>query len=174
MDAARGHALVGRLDDDADAFRIQHVPDAVGDLRRHLFLDLEAPRKGLHDPREFADADDLVVRQIAHVRAPDDRRHVVFAVRLETDITQHDHLVVTVDFLESALQVLDRILLVAAEPVLVGRHDALRRVQQAFPARVIARPEQQGPDGFFGLLAARLARFSGLLVFFGQGGVLVA
>ena len=41
---------------------LQHVVDAVRDLRGHLFLHLEAARIGVDHARELADADDLVGR----------------------------------------------------------------------------------------------------------------
>ncbi len=76
--------------------------DAVRDLRGQLFLHLEAPRVRVDHARELGDADDLVGRQIADVRAADDRRHVMLAERFELDVAQHDHLVVAGDFLERA------------------------------------------------------------------------
>src|SRR5690606_34611773 len=56
---ARRHALVHALDDDADPFGLQHVVNAVRDLRRHRFLNLEPAREGLDDARELTDAHDL-------------------------------------------------------------------------------------------------------------------
>jgi hypothetical protein len=49
---------------------------------------------------------------------------VVFTVRLERDVSQDNHLVVSVDLLECALEVSDGVLLIAAEPVFVGLGDA--------------------------------------------------
>ncbi len=46
-----------RIDDHADAARLQHLVDAGGDLRGELFLYLEAPREAIDHPRELADAD---------------------------------------------------------------------------------------------------------------------
>ena len=63
---------------------LQHVVDAVRDLRGQLLLHLEAARVGVDHARELADADDLVGRQVADVRAADDRRHVVLAVAIRT------------------------------------------------------------------------------------------
>src|SRR6056297_4117600 len=42
VDAAGGHALVLGLDHHADALRLQHVLDGIGDLGGHLLLHLEA------------------------------------------------------------------------------------------------------------------------------------
>src|SRR5207237_7919756 len=75
--AARGHALVARVDHHADAARLEHHVDAVGDLRRELLLHLEAPCVGFYDPRQLADPYHFVSRQVADVRAPDDRRAVM-------------------------------------------------------------------------------------------------
>jgi hypothetical protein len=41
--AARRHAVMRRLDNYADALRFQDVIDRVGNLRGHLFLNLQAP-----------------------------------------------------------------------------------------------------------------------------------
>jgi hypothetical protein len=87
---------------------LQGVFDAVGDLRGELFLHLEAAGEAVDHAGQLADADDAVGRQIADVRAADDRRHVMLAVALELDVAQHDHLVVAFDFLEGAAQVFGR------------------------------------------------------------------
>ena len=52
--AARRHAVVRGLDDDADPLRLEHVVDRVGDLRRQLLLDLQPPFGiDLDDAREL-------------------------------------------------------------------------------------------------------------------------
>src|SRR6202042_1354847 len=78
--ATGSHALVDGGHHHTHAARLQHVRDAVGDLRGELLLHLEAPRVAVHDARELTDAHHLVGRQVADVHAPDDRRHVVLAV----------------------------------------------------------------------------------------------
>ena len=98
----------------------------------------------------------LPVGQVTHVRAADDRRHVVFAMALELDVAQHDEFVVALDFLEGARQVLLGIQRVAAEPVLVGLDHALGRVEQAFARGVLAGPAQQRAHGLFGLGAGNI------------------
>src|SRR5690606_23976599 len=153
VDAPRGHAFVTGLDHHAHAAGPEHVLDHLGDLRGHLLLDLEAPRIGLDHARELADAHHLAIGQVADVSTADDRRHVVFAVAFELDVAQHDHLVVAADLLEGALEVLARVLAIAAEPVAVGIDHALGRVEQAFARGIIAGPAQQGADGGLGLVA---------------------
>src|SRR5690606_9036274 len=57
------------------------------------------------------------------------------------------------DFLERALQVVARVVGIAAEPVGVGLHYPLRRIEQAFALRVVAGPAQQGAHRRLGLCA---------------------
>ena len=115
--AAGGHALVAGIDHHRHAGRLQGFLDALGDLRGELFLHLEAAGVALHHARQLADADHAVGRHVADVGAADDRRHVVLAVALELDVAQHHHLVVALDFLEGALEVVGRVLGIAGEPV---------------------------------------------------------
>ncbi len=58
----------------------------------------------------------------------DDRRHVMLAVAFETNAAQHDHFVITFDFLEGLLQDRLGILIVAAKILLVGARQAGRRL----------------------------------------------
>ena len=53
VDAAQRHAAVLRLDDDADALRLQNILDRFGDLGGELFLNLQPSREAMHDPREL-------------------------------------------------------------------------------------------------------------------------
>src|SRR5258708_39772116 len=85
------------------------------------------------------------------MRASDDRRHVVLAMRLEADVAQHDHVVITFDFLEGAGQIFFGILRVTREPVLISADDTARRIEQAFPQRIVACPTEQRANGVFGL-----------------------
>ena len=85
------------------------------------------------------------------MRAADDRRHVMLAVRGEFDVAQHDHLVVTGNFFEGAAQFLARIFGIARKPVLVGIGYARRRVDQTFAGWIVAGPAQQDAHGIFGL-----------------------
>ena len=44
---------MGGLDDHRDALGLQHLIERVGDLRRHLFLDLQALGVDLDEPCEL-------------------------------------------------------------------------------------------------------------------------
>src|SRR4051812_44808019 len=100
MDAARRHALMYGVDYDGHTPWLQDIVDATSDLRREFFLNLEASRIAIDDTRELADSHDLVRWKIAHVSSADDGSHVVFAMGFELDISQHDHLVITLDLFE--------------------------------------------------------------------------
>ena len=99
----------------------------------------------------------------------DDRRDVVLAMQFEADVLQRDDLVVTIGFLEGALQQRYRIHAIAAEELLVGAHDAVGSAEQPFAAGVVAGPAQQGANRVQGFLAGRLPRRDGLEGIFGPG-----
>ena len=141
------------FDDDAYAARFEHVLNAMRDLRSQRFLHLKPPRERLDDARELADADDFAVRKIADVHLADDRRHVMLAMRLEADVAQHDHLVVAVDLAKRAPQELERVVVVAAEPVLVRADDASRRADEPLALGIVADPLEQRAHGCFGFFA---------------------
>ncbi|KGD49388.1 hypothetical protein DP43_3672 [Burkholderia pseudomallei] len=158
MDAARRDALVRRFENHADALRLQHVEQRIGDLHRHLFLDLQALRERIDEARELRDAHDAMVRQICDVRAADDRHHMVLAIAFEADVLQHDHFVVAVDLAERAREDVARFERVAGEELLVGAHDARRRIDEPLALRIVAGPPQQHANGRFGFVAARPVR----------------
>src|SRR5688572_7344893 len=98
VNTAGRHALMDSIYDHTHAARLQHLVDTGRDLRRELLLHLEPPRVTVDHARELADSDYLVGRQIPNVHSPDDRRHVVLAMRLEGDVPEHDHLVIAAHF----------------------------------------------------------------------------
>src|SRR5262245_53722541 len=149
------------FDDDAHAPRFQHALNAIRDLRRQRFLHLQPPRERLDDARELADADHRAIGEVPDVHFADDRRHVMLAVRLEADVAQHDHLVVALDLAERAPQELDGIIVVAAEPVFVGAHDAARGTEEPLALGVVADPLEQRAYGRFGFAARGFALFLG-------------
>jgi len=144
-----------RFDHYRDALRLEHLVERIGDLRRHLLLDLQPLGVDLDKPRQLRDADHPIVRQVGDVDLADDRRDVVLAVRFEADVLQHDDLVIPVHLLEGALQQRHRILVVAAEELGVRAHHPVRRAEQAFPLGVVAGPADQRADRVERLVARR-------------------
>src|SRR6185295_15079496 len=92
FDAAHPHAEMLRLDDDADALRVDRVHDARRDLGRETLLHLQAAGEHLEEPRELAQPEDAVARDVGDVRLPEERQQVMLAEREEVEILQHDHL----------------------------------------------------------------------------------
>ena len=139
------------LDHHTHAVRLQHVHNGVGDFRCHFFLNLQATAKTLNHAGQLGNAHDAIGRQIGHMGATDDRQHVVFAVRDETDVLQDHQFVITADLFEGALQIFARVGMIALKQLAIGFGHALWRVQQAFAVGIVARPADQGTDGGFGL-----------------------
>ena len=80
MHASRCHAFVRRLNHNAHAMGFESRVEAIGDLRRHLFLNLQAARKCIDQTGQLGDADHSVAWQITDVNASDDRRDVMLAM----------------------------------------------------------------------------------------------
>src|SRR3954464_1525886 len=157
--AARGHAVMRRLDDDPDTFGPQHIVDRVGDLRGHLLLDLKPLGVDVDETRELGDADDAPLRDISDPGAADDRCHVVLAMAFEANAAQDDHLVVAFDLLKGLLQDFGRILRIAGEILLEGARDPVRRIAQTVARGIVAGPADHGPDRLLDLRPLRpLAR----------------
>jgi len=162
------------IDHDANTPGFQDGLNTVGDLSRQFFLNLQSPGKRFDHACEFADADDFLVRQVADMCDADYRRHVVFAVRFESNIAQDDQFIVAFDFFECSLQELDGILAIAPEPVLVSQGDTLRRIEQAFTLRIITSPAQEYFYSLFSLLSAWAFGWGDIIGFACQFGRLIS
>jgi hypothetical protein len=138
-----------RPQDDANALGLEDIVDRVGDLRRHLFLNLQAPGVGLHHPGEFADANHAPARDVRHPSLTDDRGQVMLAMALEADATEHDHFVIAFDFFEGLLQKQCGILAVASKEFLEGTSDASGSFDQAVSLWIISRPSNDGSERTF-------------------------
>src|SRR5258708_15524263 len=102
VNAARRHALMHCVDHDPDAARLENIVDARGNLRGELLLHLKPARVTVDDSRELADADDAIGGQVTDMGVADNGRHVMLAKRFETDVAEHHHFIVTLDFFEGA------------------------------------------------------------------------
>ena len=153
-----------RLYHDGYPLRLQHRFDDVRDLCCQALLNLQALRIGVDDAGQLRNADDAAARQVADMREADDRGEVMFAEGLERNVAKSYDLVVAADLFECEPEHFFRVLAIAPEPFLIGARYAGGRVAQAFPARIVARPPEHGPDR---LLSLSLRRFE--LVDLGQG-----
>src|SRR6476660_7183818 len=71
----------------------------------------------------------------------------MLAVRLEADVARHHDLVIAAGFLESALEIIARMILVAGKPFLIGAHHPRRRRTQPFAVGVVAGPLNERAHG---------------------------
>src|SRR5512135_489556 len=119
--------MMRRLDNDSNTLRPEDVIDRIGDLSCHLFLNLQPLGIDPNHPCELADANHAAAWNVAYPGLTDDGRHMMLAVALEANATQHNHLVIAFDFLESLFQDFDRILSIADEKLLKrARHTSGR------------------------------------------------
>src|SRR5262245_22656347 len=140
MHAACGHAVMRCLDDDSHALRLKHNVDGIGDLSRHLFLNLQTLCIDLDQPCELADANDTAAGHVGHPSLADNGRNVMLAVAFESDAAQHDHFVVTFDFLESLLQDFDWVLSIADKKLLKRARHAGGRLGQTITLWIVTGP----------------------------------
>jgi hypothetical protein len=81
----------------------------------------------------------------------------MLAMALESNATQRNHLVITLDFLESLLQNLDRILGVTGKILFECAGDASRRFDQTIAFRIVAGPSDNGSQSSLHLGSVRPA-----------------
>ena len=82
------------FDDYGHAQRVQGILDAVSDLFRKTLLDLQPAGIGFHDAGDFAQAGNLSLGDICHMRFADEGEHMVLAEGEEFDVLDDDHVVV--------------------------------------------------------------------------------
>src|SRR5260221_12703185 len=106
-------AKMPRFDNPADALRCDFFFDRLRNLARQAFLNLQPPREHVHEPRDFAQAENFFRRQIRDVRFAEEWKNVMFAETEKLDVLDNDHFVVT-DTECRAVQNAVEILVVAA------------------------------------------------------------
>src|SRR5262249_50311494 len=129
------------------AFGLEMLPDRIRDLRREPLLHLQSPSEAVENTCQLADTHHPITGQIGDRRLADDRREMVFAMRLERNVLEEDDLVIAADFLEGPAQVDRGILLVAARIFLPRPRNAARGVEQSLSVGIVARPADQCTDG---------------------------
>ena len=82
------------LQDHGDAFGVQVRVEAVGDLFRQSFLDLQPACELLEDAGQFGQSEDAPGREVADVGDAVEGQQVVFAESLERQVAGEDQLVV--------------------------------------------------------------------------------
>ncbi len=67
----------------------------IGDLARHAFLHLQAPRKHIDHARNLAEAQHFAARNVGHVRYTIKGQHMMLAQAVILDVFDDDHFVVS-------------------------------------------------------------------------------
>ena len=134
------HALVLGFEKNRDALRLQRLRDRVVDLCGQALLILQTPRMGFHNARQFGYSDKARIRNIRQMRIADKRRDMVLAMGFDLNVLKKNHILVRADLIETFLEIIFRVLPIAAEKLLIALHNAPRRVAQILALRIIARP----------------------------------
>ena len=128
-----------RLDYNPNAFWVDRVLDALGDLRRQPLLYLKAPSEGVNQAGNLAQPDHLAFGNVGDMHFAEERQHMVLAEAEHFHVFYDDHLVVT-DCKQRSLQQLFGIFLVSLGQVLQCMLHTLRCAQQPFTLRVFTQP----------------------------------
>src|SRR5436305_6222801 len=91
---AHHHAEMAGFDDDAHALRLDYLLNTLGDLGGEALLDLQTAGEQLELAGNFAEADDLAIRDIGDVNFSEEWKHVMFAKAEHLDVFDDDHFVV--------------------------------------------------------------------------------
>ena len=81
------------------------------------------------------------------MRAADDGRHMMFAVRGEVNVAQEHHFPIPAGLREHAAEDGGGVFLVPFEPFLIRLHNARRCLDQTLAARIVAGPPNECPHG---------------------------
>jgi hypothetical protein len=146
FDPPARHAAMLCLDHHRDAVGVEIVPDALGDLCGEPLLHLKPLGIAIEHAGELGDAHNPVLGHIGNGGRADDGGHMMFAVGLERDILEQDQLIISAHLFKGPGEMEARVLAIARTIFEPGPCHPLGRVEQAFAARIIARPFDQGPD----------------------------
>src|SRR5688572_10070465 len=145
LDAAHGHAQMGRLDDDRDAERLELLHQRLGDLRREPLLHLQPAREDVDDAGDLAQPDDLAVRNVGHVAFAEERQQVMLAEAVHVDVAHHHHFIVG-NVEERAVDDFVHVRAVPARQKAERLLDATRRLGEALAVGVLTKRGEQLAD----------------------------
>lgn len=142
------HAEVLGFDDDADTLGLQDGFQCIADFLPHPFLDLEPSSEHIDDPRDFAEADDVLMRDVPHMDLAEEGEQVMLAEAEEFDIFD-DHHTLRVDGVQSLVYDGLQILLVARSEVLIGRGGALGSSSESGTVGIFSQGLEEFLEEFF-------------------------
>src|SRR5437763_5683978 len=150
VNASCSHAFMRGLDHHANAERLEHDVETLGDLGGHFLLDLEPLGIDVNEPNELGNANNTIARKIADMHAADDWCDMVLAMGFKPNVAQQHDLVIARYLFEGPLQILLRVLEIAREPFFVRPHHARRRPNETLALRIVPGPATEGAYGGFG------------------------
>src|SRR5580704_11314583 len=143
--AAHHHAEVARFDYHGYTLRLDYFLDGLGDLRGEALLNLQAAGEEFDEARDFAESDDLAVRNVRYVHFAEEWQQVVLAQAEHFYVFDDDHLVV-IDGEERAFEQGLGVFGVAAGQELQGLVNSLRSLLKTFAVRVFAQADDHFLD----------------------------
>ena len=93
FNAAHHHAEMAAFHDNAHALGAGGVQNGRGDFLCKPFLDLQAPCEAIDYSCEFADAQNLAVRNVSYGATAVERQKMVFAHGVYLNVSEDDHVV---------------------------------------------------------------------------------
>src|SRR6266550_2354496 len=145
LHAAHRHAEVRPLADDGDAERIDLLADRLGDLVRHPLLDLQAAGEHVDQPRNLAEADDPLARDVRDVALAEEQQEVVLAERVEVDVLDDHHLAI-IDGEQRIVQHVIDVSAISARQEFQRLLHARGRPDEPLAIGVFAQLDEQAPD----------------------------
>jgi hypothetical protein len=144
LDTAHRHAEVRALHDHRDAQRIDLLADGLRNLVRHTLLDLEPPGEDFHQPRNLAETDHSLTRDVGDVAPAEEREQVMLAQTVEVDVLDDHHLAI-IDGKQGAVDHGIDVGLVAAGQELQRLLHASRRTNEPLAVRILSQLHEQLP-----------------------------
>src|SRR5258708_20603649 len=130
-----------RLNDHADALRLDGLLNGLCYLHREALLYLQPPGKDVHQTRNLTQPNHLTVWNISHVHFAEKWQHVVLAQAEHFNILDDDHLVIG-HIKKYTLENLIRALPLAFGQIFERFLHSLRRLEQAIALRIFSQTHQ--------------------------------
>lgn len=137
LNPSHHHAKMLGLDDDSDTLRLKDVFDGLRDIHSQALLHLKSASKNLDRAGDLGQADDLAIRDVAHMDSPEEGHHMVLTLAEKVDVFDKHHFVV-VDVKKRARKDFSGILFVALGKKPHSFCHAAWGLEQAVSARVFS------------------------------------
>src|SRR5690606_14348831 len=118
--------------------RFKRVVDTIADFVGQTLLNLQSPRKNIDHTWDFAEPDDVTVRDISDMCFTKEGQHVMLAHRIDFDVLDYYHLAVLF-FKHGTAQYMSSIKVIAVCQELQSFGYALGSFNQSFAVWVFAQ-----------------------------------